>query len=98
MRVYLLRVASLGFLLTAFPILHASPQRAVPEDEIRAKESTARLVLQKTNSVFSLEPASSQSTSNLPATLSASFSRQTTSFSRKRLSPLPSRQPHVASN
>ena len=84
MRVRLLRVASLGFLLTTFPILRASPQRAVPPDEIRAKESTARLVLQRTNSVFSLELSSSRSASNLPAIFSPSFSPQTTNSSKLR--------------
>ena len=57
-------------LLTTFPILRASPQRAVPPDESRAKESTARLVLQRTNSVFSLELSSSRSATNLPAIFS----------------------------
>lgn len=71
MRVRLPRVASLGFLLTTFPIHRASSQRAVPPDEIRAKESTARLVFQRTNSVFSLELSSSRSATNLPAIFSA---------------------------
>jgi hypothetical protein len=70
-RVRLLPLASLGFLLTTFPILRASSQRAVPPDEIRAKESAARLVLQRTNSVFSLELSSSRSATNLPAIFSA---------------------------